>query len=367
MASLKLATVSLVLSQGIAVTNASLLHKDGDLLKAKDQIDKATVHEKTSLQAKTWYYRGVIYMDMVNSADSTIQKAAPDGVKQAVEAFDKVRQLDKPNGEYVKLAESRKINLWATALNKGINQSKKGQNTQALESYELAQRLRPENDTAYISAAGLAAQIKDYTSAKKYYAKLAEITNDPIYYSTLIWVLQNVDKDYTKALEVAEQGLKKYPNNTRLMDDQINLYIATNKIDEAKAKMEEAIVKNPKNALLYYNLGTIYDKKGDEAKAKEYYNKSLEIDAENFDANFNLGAWYYNKAAKLINEVNKMTLQVYQKEGKKKEDEYTAILKESLPFMEKAYKLKPQDESVKKILRDLYKRLKMTDKENSLN
>jgi tetratricopeptide (TPR) repeat protein len=134
--------------------------------------------------------------------------------------------------------------------------------------------------------------------------------------------------------------------------------IATNKIDEAKQSLVEAIKREPNNANYYYNLGFMYDQTKEFDKAIENYNKAIELKPDYFEAYFNLGVLHYNKAADLLKEVNAMDLTTYNKVGKKKEQEGIAKLKEALPYFEKAFNLNGNDMGVVETLYTIYSRLK---------
>ena len=54
-------------AQNDAVTNAFFFNKDGELDKAKEEIDRAAAHEKTKDKPKTWYFRGLIYENILNT------------------------------------------------------------------------------------------------------------------------------------------------------------------------------------------------------------------------------------------------------------------------------------------------------------
>ncbi len=73
--------------------------------------------------------------------------------------------------------------------------------------------------------------------------------------------------------------------------------------------------------------------------AKDAYTKVLAIDANNIKANYGLGVLYYNHAIAIIKQseydIDLVTLNDIQNNSKD-------LFKESLPFMEKAYKLDPK-------------------------
>ena len=100
------------------------------------------------------------------------------------------------------------------------------------------------------------------------------------------------------------------------------------------------------------------------AKAKEiratlpnYYLKALEIDAANYDALYQMGAYYYNDAVAIKGQVTRMDMHDYKKTGKDLEAKIAVKYNEALPFFERGYKVK-KDEDLKEILKQVYRELK---------
>jgi tetratricopeptide (TPR) repeat protein len=107
--------------------------------------------------------------------------------------------------------------------------------------------------------------------------------------------------------------------------------------------------------------------KQNEAKATslKYYNKALELEPNNYDVNYNLGVQNFNEAVIIKGKVDAMDMNTYKTEGKAVEAAATDKFKAALPYFEKAYSIKPEDE-VKGNLRSLYQILKMEDKLKAL-
>lgn len=97
----------------------------------------------------------------------------------------------------------------------------------------------------------------------------------------------------------------------------------------------------------------------------QYYEGALKVDPNNFDALYQLGALNYNDAADIKRSLNNMDMETYKKEGKAVEERVLAKHQEALPFFERAYKIK-KDEDLKEVLKNIYKELKQEDKINSL-
>ena len=151
------------------------------------------------------------------------------------------------------------------------------------------------------------------------------------------------------------------------------LLIEQNKVEEAKAKLEKAIALEPDNTLLYVRLGTLYDQlmkkeaesaDPDKAKLEEYqkkglaaYKKTLELDPDNFIANFNYSSIINEKANFFFKQANEMSPSEYAKKGQALIDQGLEILVDAVPPMEKAYELEPEDEGVIFALRGFYYKL----------
>jgi tetratricopeptide (TPR) repeat protein len=345
------------MSQNIAVANAVIYREQGDLIKAKEFIDKAVVHEKTIGSAKAWYYKGLIYFDLASNK----KPEGANGFREAALAWKQVEKLDKPKGEWITEVEKSKHNLWANLINDGYNKGKDGQEQDAYQSLELAHELKTPEDTAYDYAFDYAKDIalkaKNYDQLKKYYLIELENSKKPTTYSNLSYIYQN-ENNPEKALEIVQKGRAKFPSDSKLMNDEINLFVVLKRVDEAKDKMETALKSDPKNVTLYYNLGTIYDKKGDDVKALENYNKAIELEPENYDANFNIAAYYFNKGVKLNNVVNNMSIKDYNTQGKKKEAERDVLLNKALSYFNICKKINPADPNLKAPLSDIDRILK---------
>lgn len=107
--------------------------------------------------------------------------------------------------------------------------------------------------------------------------------------------------------------------------------------------------------------------KQDEAKAQasKYYKQALELDPNNYDINFNLGVMNFNEAVIIKKEVDAMDMNTYKVKGKAVEDLATEKFKQALPYFEKAYSIKQEDD-LKSSLRSLYQILKMEEKLKAL-
>ncbi len=173
--------------------------------------------------------------------------------------------------------------------------------------------------------------------------------------------IYKAEGDTVAALKVVKEGRAAFPADKNLMIEELNIYLAQGRDEEALEIANNAINNDPENATLYHVKASMLDNLGRQDEAIEAYRKALELNSESFDTNYNLGALYFNQGAEMVNKANEIPPQ--------KVKEYnTAIaaaddkFKTALPFLEKAFELKPDDQGTLVSLKQIYLRLK--DNEN---
>ena len=350
-------------AQNSAVSKAAAAEKKGELAKAKEYIDAAIVHEKTSEKGKTWYTKGLIYEAIAFSDNEAYKALVADPVEQAVAAYAKAKGLEKDGSTY-HLFSNQKINgIWEKYINDGADAYGKKNYKAAILAFDKTILVKPSDTTGYLYAA-IAAQIeKQYDKTETYYNKLKTLNySSPDMYKSLIYIQRAHHKDNDKALAVIKEAREKYPNDADLMKEEINVLIIAEKTDEAKEKLEAAIKTEPENSNLQYNLAFLNDQIGDRDKAIEHYKRAIEIKPDYFDALYNVGVMNFNEGAKVLNIANKMDLKEYQKSGQKYIDEANVLFKEATPYFEKALEIKPGEMALLQNLETIYRTLKQFDK-----
>ena len=179
--------------------------------------------------------------------------------------------------------------------------------------------------------------------------------NDPRVYLFLSKIYKT-EGDSTKGLSIVLMGRQKFPADNALAIEEVNYYLNSGKSKEALDPLNLAISKDDKNPELYFARANIYDKLGDNVKAKSDYQKTIDLKPDYFDAYYNMGAMYFNEAADLANKANNIP-QEKQKEKEQANAKADAKFKEALPFFEKAYELNPTDKGTLNSLKQIYSRL----------
>jgi tetratricopeptide (TPR) repeat protein len=363
-------SLQLAFAQNSAVTNASLYLKNGTLDKAKTEIDKAVVHEKTANSAKAWFTKGEVYSGLINNP--VYGKLSENPAQEALAAYDKAISLDKPGGEFAKQAEEKKKAaseaVYVTELNAGVKLYQEQKFDEALAAFERAQAANPKDTTAYQNAAIIAEQGERWAKAKENYRKLIAMGhNKPAVYNRLVYISKEIEKNDAEALKVIEEGLAANPNNKDLMLTELDMYIKAGKGTEAIGKLEKAIAADPNNVNLYVVLGQVYDqtKKPDLAQAN--YEKALKIDPANANANFNLGVLHFNKGADISKKLNAMSAANQTKNAAKMEPLIKKHFSTALPYFEAALKANPNDATIMDTIAKVYTALGRSKEAEAMN
>lgn len=348
-------------AQSSNIRKAEAAKEKGNVEEALQLIEEATKHDKTKDDPKTWFTKGTIHEAMVFDEEGKVKDESQ--IKNAVDAFEKAKSMDKENGTYAIFSDQRLEAMWGQFINKGAEAYQAQDYPKAAETFAIASELKPQDTTAYLYGGIAAQQAEMWDDALASYYKLMDLGYDKIdVYNSAIYVERAINKDDAKALEVVQRARKLFPDDSNLMKDEINLLIAADRADEARQKLEAAIAAEPDNANLYYNLAFLNDEVGEKEKAIEQYKKAVEIDPQYFEANFNIAVIHYNTAAEMIKEANDMDLKTYQKQGKAIEEKAAVEFKKALPYLEKSHELKPDDETVLQTLQTVYSQLKMNEK-----
>lgn len=350
------------------------------LIKAKDFIDKAVAYPEAEADAKVWYYKGAIYLDIARS--TAINAMFPNCIEPAYEALQKATKLDAKEEYKADIAIRMKM-IAAEMFNLGKNYLFVDKNyNEALNSFDKAINISKEAgemDTLSLYGKALTYYSKnDSVKAEETYQQLVDLKySDPEIYSSLAYIMiQNKKND--NAEQIINKGIELYPDSVNLQITKANVLMQSKKYTEAVQCLSALKSKFPGNTSILYSIGIAYDQmKNDaalpETAKEEYFNKAIDtykellsIDPEFFDACFNMGAMYYNKGGDIINIANQLPISE-QVQFDKLMAQGNEFLQKALPYFEKAESLKPDDKDVLLSLKEIYTRLKMYDKMNAVN
>lgn len=373
-------TLSFTYAQKGKVTSALTEKEAGRLDQALTSIEEAVnpanpKSESSIAWAHTWEVRGEIYQAIYKSKDEKSKKLNADPLLEAAKSYQKAVELDE-KGKFTNSLKIKMQLLINDLSEQAINAFNELNYNKALASFEQVLAIQDNPvykeassnavDTAIIFNAGLAAfKAEQYDKAIEFYTKAAhyKYSGSRTYeYLALSYLAKT---DTMGALAVMQEGLQEYQDNSSLLDQVIDIYIAMNKIDDAMKYLDMAISRKANNETLYFVRGNLFVKLKNSEEAVKCYEKAIALKPDFMDAYFNLGNIYYNRGVKqieLANEVPSSELQKYEQEKFKADMEF----KTALPFLEKAYEINDSDRMTLESLKNVYYRLQMLDKHASV-
>ncbi len=374
--------------------------RDGFLKDAKEAIDKAAEHPETKDSYRTFRYKAYIYHELAiteepqykDICDHTCLDIAFENYLEAIkrnfvdpkfhtikfeDELDFMKYLNAIQDQNTRYEDTELLMdivmnrfpaLANAIINRGLdNFQEKLDFEAALNDFEqalLITTLSFKVDTQLIYFASLAAfRSEDFEKAVDYNKTLIEMdfgTTDEekvSIYQTLVKTYE-LNEDYEKMLETLEKGIKKFPEQSYpLIIETFNYYVNSNQNEEAYKYISMAIEKNPDDAQFYVIKGALLEDMDRRDDAQQEYLNAVKIDVNNFDANFNLGAYYYNTAVDTIqwaDENIKITDFAAHDEISKIANKY---FNKALPYLEKSLEIDPDNINVLNTLRIVYYRL----------
>ena len=356
--------------QGLAqkeVVSAYNANKEGDYATAASYIEQAIENPKANVKNKTWRYRGEIYLNI--SKDSTLFAAFPDALTIAKESYMKAKELDT-KGSYAQECQIGLGQVQMAASNAGITQYNTGDFGRAGGffdlSAEIASAFEATDTMALYNSALCYEKAGNVALAVARYQACADIQYQVPNVFLFISNLYRTSGQEDLALQTLADARKAYPREQSLIIEELNIYLTNEEFDKAKENLTLAAEQDPTNEILWFSLGSVLDNLGNAEEAIEAYLKALEVKADYFDANYNLGALYFNQAVQGINEANDMwkprMTKTESDAQKKLEDDAKALFATAKPYLEAAHAVDADDVETMRSLRDVYARTGDDDK-----
>ena len=317
--------VNMAMAQGNAVASAYNYLKNGQPQKAMVEIDKASQHDDTKDEAKTWFYKGNIYLQLYTFAHMT------DGIDKGVTGEDvelrlgiaeskrNFRKLE--NGErwyypfdLIIYFENGKVDHYDFDGEEEYKAAEKGDVLEvAHQAYLKSIKLDPNfikfelnPQTAEIGLKRISRmynnsgieqfKLKDYDKAFASFEnavfiskEIGDVDSNLILYTGYIAEKRkdtaNVVKYYS---ELANAG----SSNVALYVSLANIYMAQNKVEDAIAIIKKGRAVSPKNQNLLLTEANIYLQNDRAKEAEAILLEAAAADPTNANLRFAIGANY---------------------------------------------------------------------------
>ena len=162
-------------------------------------------------------------------------------------------------------------------------------------------------------------------------------------------------KDNVAIVAIAEEAYKEFGGkDIQYLNVLINDKLSKEEFDDAETLINDALKVDANNAELLNLKGLIVENKGNEDAALDEFKKAIEIDTTLAQGYFNAGRIVMKKVVAQQKAMETMNRSDY---AKAKEEVLIPLLKEALPYMERAYQLDDTNANAKRILSNIYYQL----------
>lgn len=162
-------------------------------------------------------------------------------------------------------------------------------------------------------------------------------------------------KDNVAIVAIAEEAYKEFGGkDIQYLNVLINDKLSKEEFDDAETLINDALKVDANNAELLNLKGLIVENKGNEDAALDEFKKAIEIDNTLAQGYFNAGRIVMKKVVAQQKAMETMNRSDY---AKAKEEVLIPLLKEALPYMERAYQLDDTNANAKRILSNIYYQL----------
>ncbi|HMT00142.1 MAG TPA: hypothetical protein PLQ57_01700 [Saprospiraceae bacterium] len=371
----------------------------GKLDEALVAMSGAFQDEMVKSDPESWIIRGEIYNSIGNAETNQLilnpayKVKTPNAGMEAVAAFQKAMELAVKKGQ-TKDAVKGLEETEGLLSNAGINSFQASDYMTAFTNFntylQVSKTIKDNGGKSRLDDPQLKADIQYYNVVSGYYGHADDAvllpllmdmytagTDKSLVYEAIFNIKSKSDEE--GAMKILEEGRQKFPDESGLLFAEINHYLSKGKLDVLVEKLKMAIQKEPENVSVYTTLGNVYDQlvtkereAGNLPKSQEYfdlaydyYNQALGKDPKNFDATYSIGALYYNKAAAMTADLNKLSND-FSAAGTKKyntiKTEMEGIFEQALPFFQKAETLDPNDLNTMIALKEIFARKGQLDK-----
>jgi len=340
--------------------------------RAKAAIDKAFGNPETRQDAKMWSLRGKIYMYIAINNKLGIDD--PKALDVSKEAFANCIKFDNEKKKYANEAKDLIINVGVNMYNKAVGHFNSRQYAEAIHWYKSLTEIYPYDTRELLKSNNISeGSIFYYMGTTSYQAALdsnsTKEQKKDFLNQAVTYLQTSIDKNYSepftyiylsnilletcdtaRALTVVEAGRDRFSSEPKLIEAEINIYIAQQRVDVLVKKLDVAIEANPDKEIYYLVRATSYQTlakkelesihkqdsvlgnlnkqlkstadpkkkatlqtkvnelkgKADKSKAsydlysancEKDYKKALELNDGLFDAHYNLAAYYLDMAA----------------------------------------------------------------------
>ncbi|MEJ0033636.1 MAG: tetratricopeptide repeat protein [Bacteroidota bacterium] len=354
--------------------------KDGKVDEAKTMIDAYTSNQENMVNkkgepsknaGKAWFLKAVIYSAIDTTRNEVFHGLDANAFTTVKESLEKAKVADPKNNGFlvdqsgiIPIPNDQILNAMAQGyFNRAVAEYQDNKDyKKALLFTENTMYFIP-GDTSVLLNAGVyfAPAAEDDEKAVKYMTEYIEkggMSPDP--YIMLFGIYRDKEQNMDKALAIAQEAIRKFPNNPDFPKYELDVYVKTGKLPEARVAMEKQVNADPQDKESRYYLGVINYELKDTTAARKWYNEAIKLDPKYYEPHYGIAEIAYMESKKVKDQMNQLGITPADKKKKLDLDKvYVALLKKAQAPLEECEKLKEMakaepDERVLDMLHSVY-------------
>jgi tetratricopeptide (TPR) repeat protein len=279
-----------------------------DVLEGKNYIDEAYKDLKTANNNRMWLARAMVYSRVFNMRGNELLKdgSAGAGFKSGYSMMQFIKSTDKKLPDDIDVAALECATSFGVAFNESEELLGEKKYDDLLEYYKIIIFLYDEMvkiDTATINS--LEKQNIKRQFLVDRYANLAMVSTNPSVKKEILQslidqgssstvVFEAMSKVYMEngdtvgAEKIIRMGMERAPGDNSMFQVLVNHFVSINKVDKLMDDVNKQIETNP-DSKWYYTRAYLNEQGGKYDACIADYQKAIELDEFNYDAQFNLG------------------------------------------------------------------------------
>lgn len=276
-----------------ATNNFALYTQTGELKhleNAKKFIDGVYKTRRDSSNTRINLTRVMIYSSIAY-ADSTRKiKTEGDPIDLTLATLARLSDREKNTRESEMAYVTQNL---AAAYTYKANQALQAQEYDlAYNNFLRVKELQPKNEDIIYNLGLLANQTNRIDDAIAYYQQAITLSSrQPIQYLELARIYEKNNQP-TERRKILEKGSANYPNNKEILFKLIETYSQQGNYNAIVPIAEHALKMEPENVDLNYLAGFSFENVGNIDKAKQFYERTVQLNDNNYEANLALGLLY---------------------------------------------------------------------------
>ena len=321
--------------QSKELTSAKVYIQQDDWTKAEEQLKSAVELYPNDAEAHRWlgeaYGRKGKYEDMKKEFEASLA-VSPKFTADIKHLTDKYWVQNFNNGVMkVKVADQLEDE---TAKNEKLNE--------ALNAFNMGIIIDPHRADAYKNIGFVHLKLDNMDDAIKNYEKVIEYEPEDVKVMIQLGSLYYEKKEYEKCIQTMDKILAVEPNNLDALSQKAFAYDSMGQSEKAFESYNEALKKNPDDPDLLFNLGRLHYMKKDYDNAIKEFEQVLVNSPDDYEATLNIGNAYLSIAEEHMKPIREEE-EITEKQINEAKEKAVENYKHSIPYLEKALELKPDN------------------------